>query len=162
MSRDTFDRIVNLLADNLIFQSQGRKPQRHVKFQLAAFLLRYGRRGSDAFVVSRDLGIGAGTVFLYCQRVSRALRQLQPQFLGWPDEDRKTVISTAISEQSGFDYCLGSGDGSLIRFSEEPMTSGWLFRCRKKFYAVSIVTTEFNRSLLIFKIIDKYSSHCRP
>jgi hypothetical protein len=67
LSRSTFDRLVALLANNPIFTSRGKHPQRHVKFQLAAFLMRYGRLGSSALSVAMELSIGEGTVFLYCK-----------------------------------------------------------------------------------------------
>jgi hypothetical protein len=139
LSRATFDRLVAVLANNPIFISKGRKPQRHVKVQLASFLLRYGDRGSNAFKVCRNLNIGEGTVFLYCRRVTRAIRQLRSKYLGWPDDPRKIEISNAIENRSGFYLCLGSGDGSLIRFAEEPLQFGYMFRCRKKFFAVCIL-----------------------
>ena len=114
MSRNTFDRLVSLLADDPIFESQGKKPQRHVKVQLAAFLLRYGNRGSNAFSVARNLDIGEGVVFNYCQRVSKAVRKLRNRFLTWPNETCKAEISQFIENRSGFHLCLGSGDGNLL------------------------------------------------
>lgn len=112
------------------------RPQRHVKFQLAAFLLRYGRLGSSALSVAMELSIGEGTVFLYCKRVSRALRQLKSRFLGWPDSARKQVISEAIEHAAGFPKCLGSGDGCLIRFIQKPLYFGHMYKCRKQFFGV--------------------------
>jgi len=136
LSRSTFDRLVALLADNPIFISRGKRPQRHVKFQLAAFLMRYGRLGSSALAVAMELSIGEGTVFLYCNRVSRALRQLKSRFLGWPDPARKEVISTVIEQAAGFQKCLGSGDGCLIRFTQQPLQFGHMYKCRKQFFGV--------------------------
>jgi hypothetical protein len=132
-----FDRLVHILAPNPIFHSP-RKQQRHVKFQLAAFLVRYGQQGSDTLDVAAKLSIGHGTVYNYCKRVSRAIRELGPQYLQWGNQDRKAVVSTAIEAQSGFPKCLGSGDGSQIRIGEEPTVDGEQFRCRKKFISVSI------------------------
>jgi len=60
------------------------------------------------------ISIGEGTVFLYCNQVSRALCQLKSWFLGWPDPACKEVISTVIEQAAGFHKCLGSGDGCLI------------------------------------------------
>ncbi|KAG1859739.1 hypothetical protein F4604DRAFT_1930457 [Suillus subluteus] len=42
VGRATFDRLVQILEQNPIFESTGRKPQRPVRYQLACFLLRYG------------------------------------------------------------------------------------------------------------------------
>jgi hypothetical protein len=114
MSRNTFDRLVSLLADDPIFELQGKKPQWHVKVQLAAFLLCYGNCGSNAFSVVRNLDIGEGVVFNYCQRVSKAVHKLHNHFLTWPNETCKAEISQFIENRSGFHLCLGSGDGNLL------------------------------------------------
>ena|SRR5882762_137516 len=129
MSCKTFEKFIQLLADDLIFESQGTKPQQHVKVQFAAFLLHYGNHGSNAFHLTRNLGIGEGTVYTYCQRVSKAVCKLHNQFLGWPDEARKTEISQFLENQSGFCLCLGSGDGSLFQFTKEPMVNGDQYCC---------------------------------
>jgi hypothetical protein len=136
MGCNTFNRLVALLADDQIFQSQGKKPQRHVKIQLAAFFTRYGQRASLAFHVGRNLDIGDGTIYDYCQRVTKALCKLRHDFLGWPNETRKDEISNFIEEKSGFHLCIGSGDGSLIRFAEALILHGDQYRCRKKIWAV--------------------------
>ena len=124
MSRNTFDKFVALHADDPILQSIGKKPQQHVKFQLAAFLLHYGVCGSNAFSVERALGISEGVVFDHCQRVSKAVRKLRHQFLTWPNETCKAEISHFIENQSGFHLCIGSVDGILLRFTEEPLVDG--------------------------------------
>jgi hypothetical protein len=136
IGRDMFDFLVGLLSRNQIFQSRGRHPQRHVKYQLGYFLIRYGAVGSDTLGTAPKLSIGHSTVFLYCKRVCRALRELRPLYLGWPTEDRKLAIKTHIKDVSGFSRCLGSGDGSLIRFEEIPLQQGPHFMTRKKFFGV--------------------------
>lgn len=136
VGRDMFDHLVYSLAPNPIFHSP-RKKQRHVKFQIAAFLIRYGQRGSDSLDVAAKLSIGHGTVHNYCKRVSRAIRELGPRHLNWGNQERKEVVSSAIQAKSGFPKCLGSGDGSQIRFGELPLLDGEQFRSRKKFISVS-------------------------
>src|SRR6266404_5498113 len=83
-----------------------------------------------------ELSIGEGIVYLYCKRVSHALRQLKSQFLGWPDPARKEVISKAIEQAAGFQKCLGSGDGCLIQFSQWPLYFGHMYKCQKQFFGV--------------------------
>lgn len=138
IGRDMFDRLVHFLAPNPIFHSP-RKKQRHVKFQLAAFLIRYGQQGSDTLDVAAKLSIGHGTVHTYCRRVSRAIREVGPQHLNRGNQERKTIVSSAIEAKSGFPKCLGSGDGSQIRFSEVPLLDGEQFRSRKKFISVRAI-----------------------
>lgn len=77
-------------------------------------------RGTDTLWVATMLSIGHGTVFLYCKRISKAIRRVQNRFAGWPTVERKEAISSKIEEASGFPKCPGSADGGLIRFTEEP------------------------------------------
>ncbi|KIL57043.1 hypothetical protein M378DRAFT_88415 [Amanita muscaria Koide BX008] len=151
VGRDMFDRLVYILAPNPIFHSP-RKQQHHVKFQLAAFLIRYGQQGSDTLDVAAKLSIALyysvytsavthGTVHTYCRRVSRAIRALGSCYLNWGNQERKAVVSHAIKAKSGFPKCLGSGDGSQIRFGEAPLEDGEQFRSRKKFISTNIQAT---------------------
>ena len=136
MSRETFDRLVSLLEEDLIFLSSGPQPQRAVRYQLAAFLLRYAREGSDAIGVSNKLGIGEGTVFKYCQRVTRALRKIGLTALSWGDSDRHHQTANFVEQHYGFKGCIGIVDGSLIRLSKVPTEHGQSYWCRKKYPAV--------------------------
>lgn len=129
--------MVQLLEQNPIFESTGRKPQRPVRYQLACFLVRYGIRGADPLQAAHKLGIGFGTVFLYCRRVVRALREIGMQVVTWGDEDRRNKTMTRVRDRSGIPDCVGMLDGSLIRLTEMPEQNGLTFICRKKYPAVS-------------------------
>ncbi|KAJ6529441.1 hypothetical protein DFH09DRAFT_934804 [Mycena vulgaris] len=118
MGRDMFDFFVGVLSRNQIFLACGQCPQRHVKYQLGCFLIRYGAVGSDTPGTAQKFSIGFGTVFLYCYRVCSALRELRPQYVGWPVPDRKLVIKSHINNVAGFTRCLSAGDRSLIYFEE--------------------------------------------
>ena len=125
-----------MLAPNPIFISKGRKPQRHVKYQLACFLMRYGSRGSDVIGTAMKMSIGYGTVILYCRRVTRAIRQLRAKYIGWPTAEQQECVEQRIEARSGFPRCLGSGDGSLLRWEEHPQEDGEAFQGHKKFIGV--------------------------
>jgi hypothetical protein len=101
--------------------------------------MRYGVLGADSLWVASQLSIGHGTVFLYCRRVMKALRQLRPKFVSWPNDSRKEEIKVAIEEKNGFRMCLGSGDGCLIPFMEEPAQYGYMYMSRKKFHGVCAI-----------------------
>ncbi|KAG2743576.1 hypothetical protein P692DRAFT_20821652 [Suillus brevipes Sb2] len=99
---------------NLIFESTGKKPQCPVRYQLACFLLRYGTRGADSMQAAHKLGIGFGTVFMYCKRVVRVLRELGLDVVTWGNDDRLQQVATHVMGQSGIPDCVGMLDGSLI------------------------------------------------
>lgn len=136
MSRETFNRLVGLLEKDPIFLSRGPRPQRAVRYQLAAFLLRYAGEGNDVVGVSNKLGIGEGSVFNYCQRVTRALRKIGLIALSWGDPNHHHTTANFIEQCYGFKGCIGIVDGSLIRLSEVPAEHGQTYWCRKKFSAV--------------------------
>ncbi|KAG2128662.1 uncharacterized protein EDB93DRAFT_153247 [Suillus bovinus] len=138
VSRPTFDRLVRLLERNPIFESTGKKPQRPVRYQLACFLLRYGTRGADSMQAVHKLGIGFGTVFMYCKRVVCALRELGLDVVTWGNDDRLQQVATHVMGRSGIPDCVGMLDGSLVRLTEMPERNGFSFICRKKYPAINI------------------------
>ena len=139
LSRDMFDRLVAMLAPHLIFNNPNAcKPQRHVKYQLATFLIRYGQQGSSVLDTMMKLSIGQGSVYNYCHRVSRAIRSHRPHYLGWMSPERKQIVSDAIQRISGFQKCIGSGDGTQICLDELPLIDGEQFLSRKKCISVSL------------------------
>lgn len=127
---------MNLLEQKPAFSSRGRKPQRAVRYQLATFLLRYGARGSDALSAAKRMGIGEGTVWLYCRRVIRALREIGLTVITWGDEERRAETAEFIKAKTGLENCIGIVDGSLIPLVDIPNDWGVQYFCRKKFPAV--------------------------
>ena len=139
MNRNTFDKLVQLLEENLIFTSSGQKPQCAVRYQLATFIMWYGARGSDVLSMAKRMGIGLGTVFLYCRCVSHALWELGVKIIVWGGQDRKTATATYFIGISGLHDCVGIVDGSLIQLIEVPVEWGLAHFCRKKYPAVSYI-----------------------
>jgi hypothetical protein len=137
MGHDMFDRLVAMIADNPIFHSP-KKPQRHVKYQLGAFLIHYGQHGSNVIDVAQKLSLGEGTVHLYCKRVVRAICQLRPKHLAWQSEEARQATLARIEMFSGFPKCVGMGDGTQVVMCEKPETDGDSFMNRKKHISVSL------------------------
>jgi len=140
----TFERIVHILAQNPIFMPTGHCSQRPVRYQLACFLMHYGARGCDATGTAHKMGIGEGTVFLYCRRVTWALRQLGIELVSWGNQACRQVTAEVVERESGLPNCLGMLDGTLIRLTEAPKHSGAMFYCHKHFPAVSPAVLEFH------------------
>ncbi|KAJ7692744.1 hypothetical protein B0H17DRAFT_879970, partial [Mycena rosella] len=131
IGRTTFDKFCDIVGQNQTFTSRGRKPQRHVSWQLGAFLIRYGQLGSPAQDTSFKLGIGFGTVILYCRRVIRAIRELKKRYAPWFSKEHQLQTSAQIEAKIGFPDCVGSGDGSLIQTSQQPSWMGPAYLSRK-------------------------------
>ncbi|KAJ7301908.1 hypothetical protein DFH08DRAFT_723696, partial [Mycena albidolilacea] len=115
INRLTFDIFCEILEQNPLFLSCGQKPQRHIAWQLGAFLIRYGQLGSPVQDTSFKLGIGFGTVILYCWRVIRAVHELKPQYAQWFSEEHQLTASAKCEAKIGFPNCVGSSDGSLFQ-----------------------------------------------
>ncbi|KAF7367609.1 DDE Tnp4 domain-containing protein [Mycena sanguinolenta] len=119
IGRRTFDIFCEILEENPIFTSRGCKPQRHIAWQLGAFLIRYGQLGSPVLDTSLKLGIGYGTIILYCRCVTRAVRELKKKYAPWFSKD-------------------DHGDGSLIQTSDKPSWIGSAYLTRKGFFAYAL------------------------
>jgi hypothetical protein len=134
MERESFYHVADLIWDGPVFQRAGRRPQRPVEHQLAVYLIQMGR--TDA-LKSSDVGaVAEGTLYTYCDRISKALRRLKHDYLAWPGCQRRCIIKLAFGAK-GFPGCIGVLDGSLIWLSNKPQVLGESYWCQKKMYAVS-------------------------
>lgn len=95
-------------------------------------------RGADSLQAAHKLAIGFGTVFLYCRRVIRALREIGLQVITWGDEDHHNETMTHVMNRSGIPHCVGMLDGTLIRLTEMPEINGLSFICCKKYPAINV------------------------
>ena len=109
MGRTTFERLVERLETLDIFESTGRKPQRPVRYQLGCFLIRFGMRGSDTLTTAQMMGIGHGTVHLYCDRVTWALRHFGLQWVQWT---QRGGTRAWVHARTGLTHCVGLLDAS--------------------------------------------------
>ncbi len=139
MTRTAHSRIAALLLQDPVFSNHSTISQSSVEDQLAVVSYRFGRYGSAASC--RDIGarfnISKGTVDMFTSRIIRALLNLKSTFLNWPSDAEKRALSTTIKEQSGFPYCMGFADGTLVGLSQKPVVNGEDYYSRKKCYALS-------------------------
>ncbi|KAG8723043.1 hypothetical protein FRC09_004984 [Ceratobasidium sp. 395] len=70
VNRASFARLFDLIKEDNVLRSKGKKPQLPVKYQLAAFLGRFG--AEMAGKMASTLGISEGTIYHACARVTRA------------------------------------------------------------------------------------------
>lgn len=103
--------------------------------QLAVFLRHYAHKDEHHLNTARECNVAAGTVFLYVDRVTRAIQSHRGHFVRMGDNTRRNEVCAAFNEL-GFEHAMGAADGSLIRLSQVPVKDGMYYYCRKKFYAV--------------------------
>ncbi|KAJ3557529.1 hypothetical protein NM688_g1428 [Phlebia brevispora] len=91
------------------------------------------RRSNDTIAKLMILALNDGalttsTIHKWCLTVFPAylwaIQPLRNEFVGWPTAARKAVLSSFIEDLFGFENCIGSGDGNLIRFSATPILQG--------------------------------------
>jgi len=136
MSRSAFLRVHELIKDDAVFLSCGKRPQRPVNYQLVVFLLKFG--GLPGIKFAGVLSLAEGTVSLYSHCVCQALRNVHADHLHWPGKEWRTFLKGEMVKY-GFQGCLGMVDGSLIRLAERPRKNPRSYFCRKKYYWVSII-----------------------
>ncbi|PKB96910.1 hypothetical protein RhiirA5_301501 [Rhizophagus irregularis] len=83
MERQQFNKLVQVLQNDTVFQNKGNKPQAPVEFQLVIFLRRLGSKDDILSICSR-FGICEGTVILYINHVMKAIRNKKLEFVQWP------------------------------------------------------------------------------
>lgn len=130
--------MVDILKENEVFQTSGRKKQRPVHYQLGVFLMRYGISGSHARHPKLLTSIGEGTVFLYCRRVTWAIRHHGLQCVTWPTAERKEVVKAGFKRMCGLDGIIGSLDGTLCGLETKPRVAGDSYISRKKTLSVRL------------------------
>ena len=96
VNMETFRMIHYIIGSHPVFQNKSHNKQAPVEIQMAVAFERFGCTGNGASVgrIARKRGIlllsikhkgiGDGTVFLYCQRVTSALNSLTKKYINWP------------------------------------------------------------------------------
>ncbi|RDX43329.1 hypothetical protein OH76DRAFT_1361348 [Lentinus brumalis] len=142
MDRDAFWHLNELIQDDPVFVSTGKRPQRPPWYQLAVFLCRMGNK--TGITAASFASISEGTVWLYTDRVCQAFRNIRDQHIYWPGHVERDEFSNSMADW-GFPGCLGSGDGTYIRLERRPSMNGYAYWCRKKMYAIIIQATVDHR-----------------
>jgi DDE superfamily endonuclease len=124
MSRESFDRLLDMIKDHPVFHTGKKKKQVPVSFQLMTFLRYVGSEGTGGSnsCQRQTFGIGYGTACLYRDRVTEAIRSFSEQFLNWPDEDERESIAFEILKEYGIPHCVAIADGTLFPLAFEPET----------------------------------------
>jgi hypothetical protein len=135
MERQQFNKLVQVLQNDTIFQNKGNKPQASVNLQLAIFLRRLGTKDDILSICSR-FGISEGTVILYVNRVIKAIRNKKSEFIQWPRNDNRAIVHAGFQAIGGFQNVVGAIDGTHFILSEAPAQDPTAFFTRKKRYAL--------------------------
>jgi hypothetical protein len=106
MERQQFNKLVQVLQNDTVFQNKGNKPQAPVEFQLVIFLRRLGSKDDILSICSR-FGICEGTVILYINRVIKAIRNKKLEFVQWPkNNNNRAIVHAGFQAIGGFRILL--------------------------------------------------------
>ncbi|EEB95596.1 hypothetical protein MPER_05407, partial [Moniliophthora perniciosa FA553] len=148
VSPTTFDRLVDILQDDMVFRNDSSNEQLPVEQQVAVALYRFGHYGNAASLkkVAEWAGLGKGTVTKCTRRVMSAI--LQPSFkdryVRMPTdeekEEAKRWVAQASCEAWRDGWCLV--DGTLIKLFARPHWYGESYYDRKCNYSLNSQGTQ--------------------
>jgi hypothetical protein len=89
MHCESFRKLLDIIKDHPVFQTDGVKQQAPVAHQLLLFLFYLGKSGSGANnpTLCNMFQIGRGTLNSYKRQCNIALRSLRESVICWPDDD---------------------------------------------------------------------------
>ncbi|RPB01155.1 hypothetical protein L873DRAFT_1677808, partial [Choiromyces venosus 120613-1] len=113
MNRESFNVLVTLIRDDPIFTNNSQNSQASIEIQLASTLYFLGSAGASVIRSAAQLGIGEGTIQLYCDRCISALVHRVPQFVKRPKPGSQDFwqMRKLVEDSSGFPGCVGFLDG---------------------------------------------------
>ena len=141
ISRQSFFLLVDQMKETKVFSKISKtNPQRSLSFQLLVFLFRIGKEGTEggSVYVSVFFSIGKGSVNNYVRRCVRALLELKPEVVYWPDKDERQDMRNRLSAL-GFRHCVGIIDGTLVQLVFRPEAYHECYYSRKCFYCINVM-----------------------
>jgi hypothetical protein len=103
MFPDSFRRILAYIEDHPIFYTDSEiRPQESPQFQLQVALKRFGSEASSAAswsAISKQFGIGKGTVGDYTNRVTIALMSLWDRVISWKTDRQKREMRERLTNE---------------------------------------------------------------
>lgn len=140
MTRDTFERLVDVLSWNPIFSNNSTNPQKPVWLQALVALERLGSHGNGVSVgkVARNYKVSAGTVCNYTERVIEAILAVKDRFIGWPNASERRYISQEFKNTFGFPGVVGVIDGTKVKIEQKPADQGETYCDRNHQYTINV------------------------
>ncbi|KAF9509576.1 hypothetical protein BS47DRAFT_1377573 [Hydnum rufescens UP504] len=138
----TFDVLLAMIQDDLVFHSNSNKPQLPVPYQLAIFLFRIGHNGNASSVesIAQWAGHSAGAVVSCTQRVMLAFMVHHDTAIHQPNGEEIANAKAWVGEASCFawrhGYCMV--DGTLVPLADKPGFHGEAYFDRKSNYSLNV------------------------
>ncbi|TPX73303.1 hypothetical protein CcCBS67573_g05436 [Chytriomyces confervae] len=138
MNSSSFQFLLSKIRDHPVFRNNLQNLQAPVWIQAAVAVEKMGMFGNSACIgqTAQTLGIGDGTVVLYCRQVVKAILLLQQQFVYWPNAQERRVLSQESEQRWGLSFPL---IGTGVVFYKQPEKDGEVHFCRKGFYRQNLL-----------------------
>lgn len=123
MDKTSFVKIVELIKNHDVFNRESKtQKQAAVWVQLMVTLQFCELEGNGASIGrnARSNGFGEGTVVKFKQRCFKAILSMEKDFIKWPDEVERDVISSWFRVKHGIPNAVGIVDGTPVVFSQKP------------------------------------------
>jgi hypothetical protein len=162
MSRPSFFNLLQKIENHEVFSNKAHCPQTPVKYQLATFLYYLGAGSASHAHIALPLGIGEGTVTLFCRRVLAAVLSLKTEMIQWPGEQARAAHAARVCVASGgvFANCVGFVDGTYIILRYAPLTDWYYYYNRKSSYGLNaMVVCDDRRRILYTRVGDTSAVH---
>jgi len=140
VTRAEFKMIVSRVRGHSAFRRREgqKKKMRPVEYQVLTFLHYLGTKGCTYVGLSSYLRIGVGTVKMYVERVSKALRSYAGAAISWPNAEERILLRDYYGRHYHWPLLVGAVDGSCIPLFCRPSLQGGDYHDRKSNYSVNI------------------------
>ena len=118
--------------------------------------------GGSHWDLALEVGIGEGTISLYCDRVLLALLALRAEFITWPSVEERQAHRKRICDASlgVFPGVVGFVDGTFIILNSAPLTDWYSYYNRKSTYGLNaMVVCDDHRRITYLRVGDTSAVH---
>lgn len=152
MTRTSFDHLLTKIENHPVFLNESTCPQTPVRYQLATFLHYLGAGNCSHGQLALPLGLGEGTITLFCRRVLTAILSMKSTFIRWPSErERRTTAARICNASNGiFANCVGFVDGTYIILRYAPLTDWYYYFNRKSSYGLNAMVVCDDRRRILY------------
>lgn len=154
-----FEKLLSLIEDHEVFQSDSNHGQAPVELQLAVTLYRMGRYGNGASVedIARVAGCSEGSVNNFTNRCFKAILSLHNQFVRPLTPEEKEVEKVYMDNHLGFKGLWREGwvmyDGTIVVLFRKPGKDGDAYYTRKSNYGLNLQVFLLHLFLLLTELI---------
>lgn len=138
LTRNQFASLLNLIRFNQLFATTN-EGEASISDQLRVALFQLGTKDVPIEHVARVFGFSPEMVHTYTWRCIQAIRDLQSEFVVWPDQLRKKEIGQWFEENKRFPECIGAVDSMQFRLGNPPTYDSTSWINDEGFYTVGSV-----------------------